>query len=149
MKPPFIRSPYNYDTAKASDEAAYTETMPSLTVQSQTIDTDINEIMRRVGVGAPMPTNIRQPEYGDYTHIQDFRSAIEAVRGAEENFMRLPAATRAAFQNDPQLFLEAFYTPGNEQALRDLGLLNMIQPKTTPETPNATSETTAPPTEKK
>ena len=67
IKPPFIRNPYNYDLEKASDEAAYKETMPSLTIQSQSEDTDINVIMRRVGIGAPLPTNMRIPTYDDTT----------------------------------------------------------------------------------
>jgi len=142
MKAPFIRNPYNYDTEKASQDAAYVETSTSLTIQSQTLETDINEIVRRVGIGAPMPTNTRIPEYGDYTEIRDFRSALEAVANAESHFMQLPAAVRAQFQNDPQEFLQFCTTPGNDQKLMEWGLRRPAEaPGATIVTPPATTGT--------
>lgn len=137
-KPPFIRSPYNYDLDQASNEAAYVETMPSLTIQSQSEDADLNVIMKRVGLGMPMPQNPRTPEYGDYTQVKDFRTALEAVRAAETEFMKYPANVRAAFQNDPQAFLEAFHTPGYEEQLRNLGLLKPKPIQANPDGPQKT-----------
>ena len=122
MKPPFIRSPYNYDVEKASNDTAYKETMPSLTIQSQAIDTDINEIMRRVGLGGPMPQNLKTPTYGDYTEITDFRSALEAIEGAEQNFMALDVKVRTKFENDPQKFLDFCTRPENLDQMREWGL---------------------------
>jgi phage internal scaffolding protein len=153
MKPPFIRSPYNYDTKQASDETAYKETMPSLTVQSQAIDTDINEIVRRVGIGAPMPTNLRIPTYGDFTEIKDYRTALEAIGNAQADFLQLPAATRAKFQNDPQQFLDYCNEPGHEAEMTEMGLL-VPQPApqgapgaaiATPPAPTGTPLSTKPP----
>ena len=129
MKPPFIRNPYNYDTKQASEEAAYKEQYPSLTVQSQALDTDINEIIRRVGLGAPMPVNPRLPEYGDYSEITDFRSALLAVEAAQKNFMTLPANVRATFQNDPQAFLQYVTDPRNLPGMIEMGLASRIDPK--------------------
>lgn len=139
-KPPFIRTPYNYDTEQASNETAYVERLPSLTIQSQSLDTDINEIVRRVGIGAPMPTNYRLPQYGDYSEIGDFRSAIEAVKNAEMNFMQLPAAIRANFQNDPQAFLDFCVdaNPANQEQLIQWGLATRRQETiAAPGAPNA------------
>jgi hypothetical protein len=141
MKPPFIRSPYNYDAKKASDDTAYVETLPSLTVQSQALDTDINEIVRRVGIGAPMPVNARIPTFEDYTDVGDFRSALEAVKNAEMNFMQLPASTRAQFDNDPQLFLNFCTSPGNHDQLKALGL-TIPEPITPPAAPQAATPQT-------
>lgn len=141
MKPKhLVRSILAYDTEQASADTAYHETMPSLTIQSQALDTDINEILRRVGLGAPMPQNLKLPEYGDYTGITDFRSALEAVQRAETEFMTLPAQIRATFQNDPQAFLEYVQQPANLDQLRTWGL---AIPK--PETKTDAKPTDTPP----
>lgn len=116
---------YNgYDVKQASDEAAdigdYGE---SLTVQSQMEDADINVLMKRMRVTGQMPVNPRLPSYGDFSEITDYRSAIEAVRAADEAFLELPAEVRAKFDNDPQKLLMAVSTTGNEKMLSELGLM--------------------------
>lgn len=120
--PPFVRSPFNYDVKKASDEAATIPVGESLTVQSQTEDTDINVLMMRQGITGVWPTNPRLPEYGDFTEVRDFRSALEAVRAGAEAFNAYPAHFRARFQNDPQLFLEFCQDPANIPEMKSLGM---------------------------
>lgn len=120
---PFVRSPYNYDLKKASDDTGTYNDEASLTVQEHALDADINEIARRWDLLGQMPANPRLPMTGDFTHITDYQSALEAVRQADANFMELTPEVRAAFENNPQLLLQAVETPGNEQRLRDLGLL--------------------------
>ena len=62
------------------------------------------------------------PQYVDYEGVFDFQSAMNVVRAADENFMRLDAKVRARFNNSPQEFLEFFANPENtEEAIR-LGL---------------------------
>lgn len=78
----------------------------SMTVQSQAEDADINNIMRKYGLTGRLPENPRVPTYGDFEGITDYRSAIEAVRRADEAFMEIPAEKRALFDNDPQKLLE-------------------------------------------
>lgn len=124
-KSPFIRSPYNYDLEEASDQA----TIPaeaqgvSLTVQSMAEDADINVLMKRYGITGQMPSNPRIPEYGDFSHITDFRSALEAVSSAQDKFMEYPAELRAKFENNPQLFLEFCSQESNRAQMEALGLL--------------------------
>jgi hypothetical protein len=101
-----MRGYNNYDVREASEEAAdigdYGE---SMTVQSQAEDADINVMMKRMHMTGQMPSNPRIPSYGDFTHITDYRSAIEAIRNADAGFMEFPAEVRAKFDNDPQKLL--------------------------------------------
>lgn len=121
--PPFIRSPYNYDRAEASRACATSfEGTVSLTVQEHAEDADINVIVKRFGITGVMPQNHRVPEYGDYTGVNDYRSAIEAVRAADEHFMAMPAEVRARFENDPQRFMDFCAVPDNLNEMRKLGL---------------------------
>ena len=56
IKKPFVRTPYNYDVDKASlDHATHFEG-ESLTQQHMRDDCDINNIVSRFGVGAPIVT---------------------------------------------------------------------------------------------
>ena len=121
----FYRTPHNYDWAEASQAAAedigpYGE---SLTIQSMAEDADLNVLMKRFGVTGHIPQSVRVPQYGDFTEIKDFASAMMAVKSAQDNFMALPADVRARFANDPQRLLEFVSQPGNEAELRRLGLM--------------------------
>jgi phage internal scaffolding protein len=124
----FYRSPHNYDWVEASDAAAAAagdaQYSGSLTVQSMAEDADINVLMKRFGITGQMPQSVRMPEYGDFTEVKDYFSAMQAVKKAQDQFMILPPDVRARFSNDPQRLLEFVSTPGNEAELRSLGLLN-------------------------
>jgi hypothetical protein len=119
---PFVRSPYNYDLAAASDEAAHVCVGESLTVQSQSEDADINVLMRRYGVTGKMPENLRIPEYGDFEGISDFATALNQVEATANEFMRIPAEIRSKFDNDPQKFLMFCADESNDEYLRKTGL---------------------------
>ena len=80
----FYRTPHNYDWVEASDDAAravgpYGE---SMTVQSMAEDADINVLMKRFGVTGQMPQSVRIPEYGDFTGVRDFASAMLTVESS-------------------------------------------------------------------
>ena len=120
-----LRTIGNYDGDKESRRTGLECKDPSKTVQADLEDADINMILKNFGVTGKLPQNVRQPMYGDFTGIDDYRSAIEAVRLAEESFNAMPAEVRAEFRNDPQLFLEFCETPGNEAELRRLGLIEV------------------------
>lgn len=118
----FIRSPYNYDRDQASLVSGVMCLDESLAQQHMADDADINVIVKRFGITGQMPQNPRLPTYGDFTGVSDFRSALEAVRDAEEAFGELPGDLRARFQNDPQAYLEFTTNPANQEAIYDLGL---------------------------
>lgn len=134
FKPIKYRAHNGYDTEAASNETAIDPTTwgPSLTIQSMTEDADINVMMKRYGVTGKFPENTRIPQYGDYSGITDFRTALEAIANAQEDFMRYPADFRARFDNDPQRFLEFTADPANRPEMAKLGLL---KPRETPATP--------------
>lgn len=140
---PFIRSPYNYDLLAASDEATVANSLPSLTVQSQTEDADINTIVRRFGITGQVPQGARPIMFGDFDQVVDFKSAQDAVIQARESFMQQPAEVRSRFGNDPQAFLEFCSASRDGQALdnleemRRLGLAVPAPPAPSPAVPEA------------
>lgn len=97
---------------------------PSLAVQSQKDEADINVIVKNFGVTGTVNTPTVLPSYGDFDGVDDYRSAIEAVRAAEAAFMSVPSSVRERFHHDPQAFLEFCENPKNLPELRKLGLAN-------------------------
>jgi len=130
MKAPFIRHPYNYDTAEAGDEASVKDFGPSPTVQSMAEDADINVVMQRFGVTGKMPENPRIPTYQDFEDVFDFRTANEAVMEANRAFMEYPASLRGRFENNPQIFMDWVAKEENREEMQKLGLLKQKPPAT-------------------
>lgn len=122
MKPVFLRTPYNYDTNAVSDETGLSCPDPSLTQQQFKEEADINTIVERFLKSGVMPSPVNMPQYVDYEGVFDFQSAMNVVRAADENFMRLDAKVRARFNNSPQEFLQFFADPANTDEAIRLGL---------------------------
>lgn len=122
-----LRSHGSYDMDQVSEETGLRCEDPSLAQQQFAKECDINTIVEAYGLNGELPANLRAPEYGDYSNVTDFRSALEAVRSAEANFMLLPAKIRARFEHDPNKFLEFVHDDKNYQEARDLGLLEVIE----------------------
>lgn len=141
----FVRSANNYDTDLVSEATGLYCEDPSLADQSQCEECDINTIVRRFGLSGHMPQVRKLPEYGDYTGIDDFKSALEAVQAARDDFMSYPAALRYRFNNDPQEFLEFCCDARNLPEMRKLGLAvpEVLQGGTTPEASPAASGASA------
>jgi len=76
--------------------------------QHYAVDHDINTILRRFKVTGALPLggNMSEPVYGDFTGIEDYESAVEKVRRAQEDFMRLPPELREKFGNNPGGLIE-------------------------------------------
>ena len=122
MKTVFCRSAYNYDMDLASDKAGLKCEDPSLTQQQFKEESDINTIVDRFMKSGVLPTPVNMPQYVDFEGIFDFQTAMNAVRVADENFMRMDAKVRARFNNSPQEFLEFFANPENIPEAIRLGL---------------------------
>jgi len=118
----FLRTPYNYDMSKASDESGLACSDPSLTQQQFAEESDINNIVDRFMKTGHLPSAASMPQYADYEGVFDFQSAMNVVREADENFMRMDAKVRARFHNSPQEFLEFFANPDNVDEAVRLGL---------------------------
>jgi phage internal scaffolding protein len=118
----FLRTPYNYDMSKVSDETGLSCDDPSLTQQQFAEESDINNIVDRFMKTGHIPNAASMPQYADYEGVFDFQTAMNVVRQADENFMRMDAKVRARFHNSPQEFLEFFANPDNAQEAVRLGL---------------------------
>lgn len=130
---PFIRTPFNYDTDAAS-QATGLDCGPETKTQQQFKDeVDINTIVERFGVTGEMPEKFNFPTEQDFTETFDFQSAMNVTIQARDEFMKMPAKTRARFQNDPQQFMEFMHDDGNiEEAIR-MGLATKREPEIKPD----------------
>lgn len=100
---------------------------PSLTVQDQAEEADINVIMRRFGVTGVASQVSVPPSYGDFETVHDFRSALHLIQAAQESFMELPASMRNRFNGDPAEFLDWIEDPKRTRAeLEEIGLVTKV-----------------------
>jgi len=123
VKPVFLRSAFNYDRDLASDEAGLSCPEASLTQQQFKDEADINTIVDRFMKSGVMPDPVRMPQFVDIEGVFDYQSAMNAVRAADESFMRLDAKLRSRFNNSPQQFLDFFANPDNRSEAIRLGLV--------------------------
>jgi phage internal scaffolding protein len=132
----FLRSAFNYDRDLVSAETGLVCKDPSLTQQQFAEESDINTIVDRFMKSGVLPEPSTMPQYVDYEGVFDFQTAMNVVRQADENFMRMDARVRSRFDNSPQKFLEFFADPDNRDEGRRLGLL-MPAPEAASGTPDA------------
>lgn len=121
MSKVFLRTEFNYSMDDVSRETGLDCKDDSLAVQSARDETDINTIVRRFGLTGELPGDVDMPQSGDYSGVGDFHSAMNVVRKAQEEFMRVPAEIRARFNNDPQRFSDFFNDPVNQDEAIRLG----------------------------
>lgn len=97
---------------------------PGKTQQEFRDEVDINRIMRRVIGGGEFPPELRVGSFGDFSEVPDFRSSLDLIRHAEEQFQALPALVRDRFQNDAAKFLEWAHDPNTKlEEAEALGIL--------------------------
>lgn len=95
---------------------------PSLAQQNFKDEVDINHLLEKFKVTGQLPPAVRLPSYGDFTGVNDYQSAMNALNTARDAFMELPAQMRSEFGNDPQKFLEYCSDPKNADDLVKRGL---------------------------
>lgn len=105
-------------------------TQPSRTKQSFASECDINLIMKKFakvqGVEYLSKYNgYVGGQFGDFSTVTDYRSAIEQVRSAEDVFMRIPAQIRRQFGDDAATFLDFVQNPANKEELIKMGLVKV------------------------
>jgi len=128
----FWRTGYNYDMMAVSDETGLRCEDESLAIQSARDDTDINTIVRRFGLTGELPGDLQMPQSGDFSGLGGFHEAMNVVRAAEEEFLRVPAETRARFNNDPARLMAFLEDGANyDEALR----LGLVQARPVPVVP--------------
>lgn len=123
---PFVRSPYNYDAAKVSDETGLKCEDPSLASQALAQECDINFIVEQF-IRSPeemLAGHRIQPQYGDFSELPtNYHEALNLVRDAESRFNSLPARVRTRFDNDPQKLLNFVADDKNYDEAVQLGLI--------------------------
>lgn len=127
VKTPFLRTPYNYDTNAASDESGLACEEPSLAQQHFKDECDINNILRQFSINGLLPESTLPPKYGDFTGISDYKTALDRVIAADEEFMNLPATIRARFNNDAAELIQFLDNDQNREEAVKLGLLEPNQ----------------------
>lgn len=122
----FLRTPYNYDTIAASNESGLACEEPTLAQQQFKDECDINNILRQFNITGQLPEQTLSPKYGDFTGINDYKTALDRVIAADEQFMNLPATLRARFDNDAANLIEFLNNDENRLEAEKLGL---VEPK--------------------
>lgn len=124
MDRPVIRGPYDIEAYVGTE---FPE--PSMTVQSEKDDADVNLIMERFTKHGVAPLQEKPPLFMDVSEMTDYRQVVEQVKLADEAFMELSAKDRASFGNDPAAFLDALMDPGRRSELQERGILAKDPPK--------------------
>lgn len=132
----FCRSEYNYDADKVSRENDFKTSGKVRTQQNQKDEADINTIVRRFGVTGQLPTNVVAPQYGDFTAVTDYQSALNAINSANLAFLAMPPEIRKRFDHDPAQFVEFCCDPKNKEEMKKLGLVIL---KTSDEKPSGSA----------
>lgn len=135
MDTPFLRAPFNYDRDAASTESGLLCEDRSLAQQQFREECDINTIVERFGISGELPSDVRAPQYGDFTEVVDYHTALNVVRASQEAFDALPARVRARFHNDPSEMLEFVDDEGNRPEAERLGLVDKQPPSIDPAEP--------------
>lgn len=120
----FIRKPYDVvANRRASADANVQFEKPSRVKREFREDADINTIVRRFGLTGSLPPARAVPQYGDFSEVMDFHSAMNAIRSSQEAFDSLPAQVRDRFANDPGRLLEFLQDDENRAEAVKLGLI--------------------------
>lgn len=113
-----------YDTVHEKEGIKFSQ--PSMTVQSEKDNCDINVIMNRYATcGTPLP--IRQdvePVYADVAELGDYMENFQRCKQAEEMFNALPSALRKELDNNPANLLPFIQDESNKERCYEYGLLN-------------------------
>ena len=123
MKPLFLRTSYNYDRDLASDESGLACPEPTLAQQQFRDETDINTILERFGRTGELIVPVNVPEFGDYTEVGDYHSAMNMILEAQSAFDALPARIRKEFDNDAGRFVDFVMDENNRDKAVEMGLI--------------------------
>lgn len=99
---------------------------PSLTKQSFKDQCDVNQIVERYrrdngGELLQMMQGYAGGQFGDFSNVVDYRSALDQINAAKGVFDALPAIVRKRFDNDPAIFLDFCDDPQNHDELVRMG----------------------------
>lgn len=119
-----------YDPVEEHDHCGIEFTMPSLAVQDEKEESDINYIVNKYADGQKGVFTLDLGDSSQYAFLQfgdatlpgDYSTALELVSGVREEFYSLPAYVRAKFGHDPINFINQLNNPETLEYLRREGL---------------------------
>ena len=119
-----------YGPLEEHDHCGIEFTMPSLTVQDERDETDINYIVSKYADGQKGIMTLDLGDSSQYAYMQfgdatlpgDYSTALELVSGVREEFYSLPAKVRAKFGHDPINFINQLNNPETLEYLQQQGL---------------------------
>lgn len=119
-----------YDPVEEHDHCGIEFTMPSLTIQDEKDETDINYIVNKYADGQKGIATLDLGDSSQYAFLQfgdatlpgDYSTALELVSGVREEFYSLPAYVRAKFDHDPMNFINQLNNPEIHEYLKQQGL---------------------------
>lgn len=80
---------------------------PSLTKTDQARDANVNNIVARYDrTGVLNHLAAAEGVYADVSELGSYQDAVNAVQGAQQQFLQLPSQLRARFDNDPAKFVD-------------------------------------------
>lgn len=119
-----------YGPLDEHDHCGIEFTMPSLTVQDEKEESDINYIVNKYADGQKGVFTLDLGDSSQYAFLQfgdatlpgDYSTALELVSGVREEFYSLPARVRAKFGHDPMNFIDRLNDPETLKYLQREGL---------------------------
>lgn len=97
--------------------------------QSFRDECDVNNILKKwEKTGLVSHVNPGSPQYGDFSNVVDYQSALDTVQRADDAFMSLPSSVRDKFNNSPQAFFDFVHDEKNIPELIRLGLATSVAP---------------------
>nr|DAW87291.1 MAG TPA: Scaffold protein [Microviridae sp.] len=119
-----------YDLVEDHDHCGIEFTMPSLAVQDEKEESDINYIVNKYADGQKGVFTLDLGDSSQYAFLQfgdatlpgDYSTALELVSGVREEFYSLPAKVRAKFDHDPMNFIDQLNNPATLEYLQQQGL---------------------------
>lgn len=131
---PRFKTPYNHDTRLASRLSAVYSKQPSLTKQEFKEETNINTILDRFKRTGEIPPVVLPEHFADLSERPTYFDIATKVATANHLFYRLPATTRAIFQNDPNRWADEVVkatNSNNAELLEQLGIDATRKPQET------------------
>lgn len=124
-----VLNPFTLDPDSHSISHGTINDQDSLTVQADAESSDINFIVKQFGVTGMLPYGRHQPFYDDVSDIpNDYRTALDLVRQADNEFLQLSSGLRDRFGNNPQSFFDFIHDSSNRDEAISLGLIPAPSP---------------------
>lgn len=112
-----------YDSDGVSYQNSFVCKGESRTRQEFKVESDINTIIERFGIGENPITAQKWVTNLDISDsVDDYQTAMNQLVAASSQFNSLPAKLRSRFDNDPSLFVNFVSDSSNLQEMIDLGL---------------------------